>query len=134
MKSIALATLFIAACAGRSTEPSFITTAKAARYPAPRADVRSEAPVFPSLTSEAIVDFAATDDFELRRSHARPETKLRVCVAPTGAVDGVDLLASSGHERYDRAVLEAARNWKFQAVASAASARCTRMSVVYQAI
>lgn len=132
MKLVILASLFVAACAGQSSSPPFHVTQAAARAPAPRAAARSEAPrQFPALASEAAIDFGATDDLKLRRNHGEPATQLRVCIAPTGAVDNVDLIASSGQDKYDRAVLEAARNWKFQAVAQA---RCTRMSVIYRTI
>ncbi len=47
------------------------------------------------------------------RRHQQGEVGLVVHVAPTGAVENIDLVASSGIESLDREAIEAVRKWHF---------------------
>jgi len=121
MKTLALATLFIAACAGRATTTT--------------TPLRGDARGFPALTSEGRVAVASSDERAIRATpQGRAETKVHLCVAPSGAVDQVNVVRSSGNAGYDRAVVESVQGWKFESSAAAEAPRCTRMSVVYDAI
>src|SRR5687767_16006571 len=112
MKTLALASLLLlGACAGRGT----VTAQK-----------------FPTLRSEAKVMVADIDNRDIAASRAgKANTKVHLCVAPDGAVDQVDVIDPSGHDGYDRAVVQSARSWKFEA---GTARSCTKMNVVYDAI
>jgi TonB family protein len=114
MKTLALASLLLlGACGARAATPAARTS-------------------FPTLRSEAKVMVADIDNRDIAASRAgKANTKVHLCVAPDGAVDQVDVIDSSGHTGYDRAVVQSARSWKFEA---GAERSCTKMNVVYDAI
>jgi TonB family protein len=113
MKTLALASLLLlGACGARAAAPT----------------ARS----FPTLRSDAKVMVADIDNRDIAATReGKANTKVHLCVAPDGAVDQVDVIDSSGHSGYDRAVVQSARSWKFEA---GAERSCTRMNVVYDAI
>jgi outer membrane biosynthesis protein TonB len=60
---------------------------------------------------------------------------VRVCVAPTGAVTGVELWSTSGVGAFDAVVLDTARAWTYQGYGAPPSTRvCMVVSVVYRAL
>lgn len=60
--------------------------------------------------------------------------RVRVCVAPSGAVTDVALLASSGLPAFDRAVVDGVAAWTYQPFAAPATVRvCRPLAVAYRA-
>jgi TonB family protein len=59
-------------------------------------------------------------------------TRIRLCVFPSGAVTGVGLMKSSGAPAFDQAVLSSARAWVYESYLAPANVRiCAAISVVY---
>ena len=57
---------------------------------------------------------------------------VKLCVAPDGKVDKVDLLTSSGVDDYDRAVVDGMTSWRYAAYAAPTSLHvCERVDVSY---
>jgi len=60
--------------------------------------------------------------------------RIQVCVAPSGAVSRVALLAGSGVAAFDKLVINAAHGWAYQAyLAPPATRVCHITSIVYRA-
>jgi outer membrane biosynthesis protein TonB len=67
---------------------------------------------------------------EIVRAHRGLVTaQVRLCVAPSGAVDKVDLLSSSGMRAYDDAVVSDVSGWAY---APGAAPMCRKLSVSYR--
>ncbi len=61
-------------------------------------------------------------------------TQVRLCVAPSGAVDTVDVVATSGMAEYDQAVVDNVGAWQYEAFAAPAETRvCENLTVAYHA-
>jgi TonB family protein len=59
-------------------------------------------------------------------------TQIRLCVFPSGAVTGVELMKTSGAPAFDKAVLTSARAWVYESYPAPANVRiCAAISVVY---
>lgn len=72
------------------------------------------APVIPPNFLAAYLDNPAPAyPASARRMREKGTVLLRVVVATSGLPESVDLERSSGHERLDRAALDAVRKWKF---------------------
>ncbi len=60
------------------------------------------------------------------------DTRIRLCVFPSGSVTGVGLMKSSGAPAFDQAVLTSARAWVYESYPAPANVRiCAAISVVY---
>jgi TonB family protein len=60
-------------------------------------------------------------------------TRVRLCVAPSGAVTDVKLVKASGAPAFDKAVLENANTWVYASYPAPASVRvCRPVSVLYR--
>lgn len=77
--------------------------------------------------SDVVSDFSANDLFNpkpvypvlSRRLREQGVVKLRVHVTAEGTAGEVTLHASSGHERLDKAALDAVKRWRFRPVQQA---------------
>lgn len=60
-------------------------------------------------------------------------TKLKVCVAPNGAVTSTSILRSSGLASFDKVVLDAAERWAYRSYSAPSTTRvCHNASIVYR--
>jgi TonB family protein len=60
--------------------------------------------------------------------------QVRLCVAPAGKVDRVDLVSSSGMAEYDQAVLDNVATWQYESFAAPVETRvCENLTVAYHA-
>lgn len=111
---------------GNSTKPTFDLEPDIADDAAPR---------FPERLSKA--ELPAADRISHRILAERGgavSAQVKLCVAPTGAVAGVDLLESSGMPEYDRAVVDAIAGWQYAAYAAPAQTTvCGKLTVAYRA-
>lgn len=61
-------------------------------------------------------------------------TEVKLCVAPDGSVEKVDLLGKSALPDYDAAVVDGLADWKYAAYKAPASVRvCEKLTVSYRA-
>lgn len=61
-------------------------------------------------------------------------TQVRLCVAPSGSVDTVDVVAGSGMAEYDAKVVDSVQGWQYAAFAAPAETRvCENLTVAYHA-
>jgi TonB family protein len=66
-----------------------------------------------------------------RRGQVR--TDVAVCVSPDGSVSEAAIVAGSGIEAYDRALLDSVRQWTYQRYAAPGLGRiCQTVSIVYR--
>lgn len=90
---------------------------------------------FPKRVSE--VDLSRVDRMSHRINVEHGGTvraQVKLCVAPTGSVADVDLVASSGMPEYDDAVVDAAAGWQYAAYPAPAGTRvCQDVTVAYRA-
>ena len=85
---------------------------------------------FPSRISEAKLPTVEPLATEIARSHhGKVTSKLKMCVAASGDVEGVTLVSSSGLAAYDDAVVAAVSDWRYQAPAAPA---CQKLDVSYR--
>lgn len=70
----------------------------------------------------------------LRRGQTRLRATIKMCLDRRGAVDQLEVLASSGHAAYDRALLAGMRSWRYEPyrLRNAAVPVCTAVTFVYQ--
>ncbi len=90
---------------------------------------------FPGRISNAALPGA---DRLAHRIHAEHNgsisAQVRLCVAPSGSVDQVGLLASSGMAEFDRAVVDGVGDWQYAAYPAPQELRvCENLTVAYQA-
>jgi len=61
-------------------------------------------------------------------------TQLWLCVTPSGVVDSVDVVASSGLAAYDQTVVDSVQGWQYASFAAPAETRvCENLTVAYRA-
>lgn len=61
-------------------------------------------------------------------------TQVRLCVEPSGTVDTVDVVASSGLAEYDQAVVDNVASWQYAAFPAPSETRvCEDLTVAYHA-
>src|SRR5689334_23065895 len=110
MKRILFASLFLVGCAAHSSDSA-----------------RTQ---FPSRKSDARIPAADKLATEIVREHKGLVTsKVRLCVATDGAVDGVTLLSSSGLDAYDQAVLASVQDWQYE---TPTERTCEKLDVSYR--
>jgi TonB family protein len=112
-------------------------SAFAACAPTTQAEPQAPAPLGVQLPSRVAGDIELTKlepvaRLQLeRRGQAR--TQVAVCVGPDGRVADATLIAGSGVEGYDRAVLDSVRQWTYRQYAAGEDSRvCKTVSVVYR--
>jgi len=61
-------------------------------------------------------------------------TQVRLCVAPSGTVDTVEVVEGSGLAEYDQTVVDSVSSWQYAAFAAPAETRvCENLTVAYHA-
>lgn len=108
-------------------------SAPAATEPAPGSLVAAR--TFPGRLSSADLLHADLVAQSIRAKEGDTlAAKLRVCVAPSGVVTQVSVLAGSGVAAFDKLVIDAAHGWSYQAyLAPPATRVCHNTSIVYRA-
>jgi len=91
------------------------------------------APTFPRLV--AVARLPSADRLQRRVAielGGQASPRVRLCVAPTGTVDAVALLSSSGLTAFDAAVLVDVARWRFAAYPAPTGTRvCQATTIAY---
>jgi TonB family protein len=108
-------------------------TASSASEPAPDTVIAPR--TFPGRLSSAHLLHADLVAKSIRARHGDTlSAKIQVCVAPSGIVTRVSVLAGSGVPAFDKLVVDAAHGWAYQAyLAPPATRVCHITSLVYRA-
>lgn len=82
------------------------------------------------------VELAAVDKLSRKIVHQHRgviSAQVRLCVAPDGAVAGVEVVEPSGMVEYDQAVVETVTGWQYAAYEGAPETRiCQKLTVGYR--
>jgi len=139
MKSLAIAasTIAFAACAttGQGLPGREETSATVPRLELHATAMDEGQPAFPQRITEARLPGADRLSREIAfEPYGTVTTQVRLCIAPDGKVASVGLLAPSGMDAFDRAVVEGLAGWKYAAFPAPANTRvCENLTVAYRA-
>jgi len=138
MKSLALAasTLAFAACAtsGQGLPARDETGAAVPQLDLHATSADNAERTFPERLTDARLPAADHLSHRIAAEYAGAiAAQVRLCVTPAGKVSSVDLIAPSGMDAYDRAVVDAIAGWQYEAFAAPDVAQvCERLTVAYR--
>lgn len=137
MKTITAAAILLSACATTATTTSTLPSDRTGMTPV--IDPANAAPSddatawFPALQSPAALPSAARHQRELSTQSDRFDLTVRVCVAPDGTVQDVQLAQPSGSATLDRAVQQDVAGWRYERFAAPAHIRvCKPLALAYE--
>jgi TonB family protein len=88
---------------------------------------------FPTRVSAATLPAADRLATQIATDKGDVATQVRLCVTPTGTVDKVAVLQSSGLPSYDAAVVAGVSKWRYTAYQGPSDARiCERATINYR--